>query len=245
MATLLLLGALPQEIDAYQHRLTAGRWHGHRVEVVATGVGKVAAAAATRRAIDTHRPDALVFTGVAGALDPRLALGQVGVAHGAIDADFDIRAWMPGVLRGEHPFGGGRVFPCHDRLVAAALGAAVPGLFEAYLATGSAFLDRTGKADFRRTVLPDLAAEVGGRRRTPDLIDMETSAVLQVAATDGLPALALRAVSDTCEGDAVADFNAFLDIAIQHYEQVVDHLLQCGVLETLSAARRGGRARAD
>ena len=233
MATLLLLGALPQEIDAYHHRLTDGHWHGHRVEVVATGVGKVAAAAATRRAIDTHRPDALVFTGVAGALDPRLQLGDVGVAHGAIDADFDIRAWMPSAARGDLPFGGGRVFSCHEGLVAAALAAPVPRLFDAYLATGSAFLDRAGKAAFRRDVLADLTADVGGRHRTPDLIDMETSAVLQVAAADGIPALALRAVSDTCDGDAVEDFNAFLDIAIGHYEQVVDHLLACGAIEGL------------
>ncbi len=233
MATIVLLGALPQEIDAYHHRLEDGRWHGHHVIVLPTGVGKVAAAAATRQALDRHRPDALFFTGVAGALERHLVLGDVGVAHGAIDADFDIRAWMPGAARGELPFGGGRIFPCDDRLVQAALAAPVPGLFEAYLATGSAFLDRQGKATFCREVLTDLAGVVGGRQRTPDLIDMETSAVLQVAAADGIPTLALRAVSDTCDGDAVADFDAFLTVAIRHYEQVVDHVLACGVLDTL------------
>ena len=236
MATILLLGALPQEIDAYQHRLKDGHWHGHRVEVVLTGVGKVAAAAATQRSIDAHHPDAVIFTGVAGALEPHLRLGEVGIAHGAIDAEFDIRAWMPAAKRGELPFGGGRVFPCHPGLVAAALAAPVAGLFPAYIATGSVFLDHPRKAAFRREVVADLGAEVGGQPRTPDLIDMEGSAVLQVAAAHGVPALAIRAVSDELDGNAVEDFNAFLTVAIRHYEQVVDHLLCCGVLGTLTPA---------
>jgi nucleoside phosphorylase len=107
-----------------------------------------------------------------------------------------------------------------------ALASGVPRLFPAYLASGSAFLDSAGKARFIADVLPELAAEVGGVRRTPDLIEMEGSAVLQVAAANGVPALAIRAVSDAVTGDAAADFNAFLRDAVASYQAVVAHLLR-------------------
>lgn len=222
----VLLGALPQELAAYAGRIRDGRWHGVRVHTALTGVGKPAAAAATQRAIMEHRPDAIIFTGVAGALHPGLRIGAIGIGVAAIDADLDIRSWQPGTRRGELPFGGGRVFACDARLAALAFASGEPGVFPAYIASGSAFLDAAGKARFIREVLPDLAAGIGGAERTPDLIEMEGSAVLQTAIANRVPALAIRAVSDALEGDAVADFDAFVREAIGHYAGVVDHVLR-------------------
>lgn len=233
----VLLGALPQELAAYAAQVRDGRWRGAEVHLGLTGVGKVAAAAATQRMIGRHRPDAVLFTGVAGALDPALRIGDIGIALAAIDAELDIRAWRPGTLRGEHPFTGERLMASDARLVAEALGAPLAGLFPAYIATGSAFLDAAGKARFRAEILPELAAAVGGRERLPDLVEMEGSAVLQVAAANRVPALAIRAVSDALAGDAVADFDAFLAGAIGAYARVVEHLLAGPTLAALAAAR--------
>lgn len=237
----VVLGALPEELAAYRGLVSDGCWCGARVHLGLTGVGKVAAAAATQRAIDIHRPDALLFTGVAGALAHERRIGELGVVLAAIDAELDIRAWRPGTRRGEHPFTGARLMASDARLAAEALAAPVPGLFPAYVATGSAFLDAAGKAAFRRDVLPELEAEVGGRLRRPDLIEMEGAAVLQVAAANQVPALALRAVSDALEGDAVADFDAFLRAAIGSYVRVVEGLLAGPALAALAAARTASR----
>jgi adenosylhomocysteine nucleosidase len=225
MPSVLILGALPQELAACERRLVAGRWNGVEVHLALTGVGKPAAAAAAQRMIDRHRPDAIVFTGVAGALDPARRIGEIGIGVAAIDADLDIRAWLPGTRRGEHPFTGLRVLRSDPVLAAAALATPVAGLFPAYIASGSAFLDTAGKDRFRREVLPDLAAEIDGAPRLPDLIEMEGSAVLQTALAEGVPALAIRAVSDTAGGDAVADFNAFVADAIASYLPVVERVL--------------------
>lgn len=224
--TVVILGALPEELAAYARRIVDGRWHGLRIHTALTGVGKPAAAAATQRAIDLHAPEAVIFTGVAGALDPALRIGDIGIGVAAIDADLDIRAWRPGTRRGELPFTGERLMRSDPALVRLALAAPVPRLFPAYIATGSAFLDAPGKARFRREVLPELAAVVDGRERLPDLIEMEGSAVLQTAIANRVPALAVRAVSDAVEGDAVADFDAFLRQAIGEYVGVVDRVLQ-------------------
>lgn len=222
----VILGALPEELAAFQRFITAGRWHGVAVHCALTGVGKTAAAAATQRAISAHAPDAIIFTGAAGSLKADLAIGAIGIGVAAIDADLDIRAWQPNALRGELPFTGQRVFASDARLVATALGAPVGGLFAAYIATGSAFLDTPGKARFCAAVLPDLAATIDGTMRTPDLIEMEGSAVLQIATAHQVPALAIRAVSDALDGDAVTDFNAFIQEAIGRYALVVDHVLR-------------------
>jgi adenosylhomocysteine nucleosidase len=225
MATAVILGALPEELAAFQARIVAGRWRGVEVHLALTGVGKPAAAATTQRLICEHRPDAVVFTGVAGSLDAQRGIGNIGIGVAAIDADLDVRAWRPDLLRGAQPFTGVRVLRSDPRLVAAALACPVAGLFPAYIASGSAFLDTAGKTRFRTEVLPDLVAEIDGIERVPDLIEMEGSAVLQTALANGVPALAIRAVSDGVEGDAVADFEGFIRGAVGRYAQVVEAVL--------------------
>lgn len=221
----VILGALPQELAAFAGRAAGGRWAGVEVRLELTGVGKPAAAATAQRMIDRHAPDAVIFTGVAGALEPGLRIGDIGIGVAAIDADLDVRAWQPRALRGELPFGGGRVFRSDPRLAAAALGCGAGRIFPAYIASGSAFLDAAGKERFIAAVRPDLAAEIDGRRRLPDLIEMEGSAVLQTAAANRVPALAVRAVSDALAGDAVADFDAFVRGAVEAYAGAVEAAL--------------------
>lgn len=221
----VVLAALPEELAAFADRIVDGRWAGVQVHTALTGVGKTAAAAATQRVIDRHHPDAIIFTGVAGALDPERRIGEIGIGIAAIDAELDVRAWQPAARLGEHPFTGLRVLRSDPVLVAAALSTPLTGIFPAYIATGSVFLDAPRKARFRAEVLPELSADIDGVVRTPDLIEMEGAAVLQVALANRVPALAIRAVSDGVDGDAVADFNAFIRDAIGHYVAVVERVL--------------------
>jgi adenosylhomocysteine nucleosidase len=231
----VILAAMPEESAAFHARVVDGRWAGVEAIIALAGIGKTAAAAAAQHAIVQHAPDALILTGAAGALDRRLRIGDIGIVAGAIDADLDLRAWRRELRRGELPFGGGRVMRSDPRLTAAALAAPVDGLFSAYVATGSAFLDTPGKARFIADILPELRDSVDGGERTPDLIEMEGAAILQVAAANRVPALAIRAVSDAVDGDAVADFTAFIQAAIGRYAVVVEHVLAS--IATWPAAR--------
>jgi adenosylhomocysteine nucleosidase len=227
---LLILGAMPAELAACRVRLRRGRWRDVQVQLHLTGVGKPAAAASTARAICTFRPHALIFTGVAGALDRRRRIGDLGIGVAAVDADLDLSRLVPGKARGEQPFSDERLYASDPGLVAAALALAPPRSFPAYIASGSSFLDAPAKADFIRDLRPLLAAAVAGRRRLPDLIEMEGSAVLQAAAMLGVPALALRAVSDDVAGDAAADFTAFLDQAASRSVELIDRLIDEGAI---------------
>src|SRR4030043_476108 len=60
-----------------------------QVVAVAGGVGKVKAAASTQYLIDRFSIEALICTGVAGAVNPRLHTGDIVISQRALQHDFD------------------------------------------------------------------------------------------------------------------------------------------------------------
>jgi adenosylhomocysteine nucleosidase len=72
----------------------------------------------------------------------------------------------------------------------------------------------------------ELAGVIDGVFRRPNLYNMEDSAVLQVCNANNVPAVIIRAVSDTVEGEAAEDFNAFIDGAVDNYVHIVNYMLK-------------------
>ncbi len=211
-----ILAALSQELEALQHLPD------DRIVVEATGVGKVAAAVCTQKVISAFYPQLIISVGTAGALDDRLQVGDVGIVTAAIDADVDVRAWDAKYRRGQLPFTKHRFYRSSKFLVEDARQFA-PNSFDAYVASGSAFLDDEGKAKFR-VHLSELE-DAGGSVRLPNLYDMETSAIFQAAERCSIPYLAVRVVSDTTAGDASGQFNKFLEKSSKKYAKVVEQLI--------------------
>ncbi|MGW6444088.1 5'-methylthioadenosine/S-adenosylhomocysteine nucleosidase family protein [Lentzea sp. NPDC055074] len=91
---IVILTALPVEqdavlehlVDVHEHRhaqgtlFDVGTVAGRQVALGVTGQGTLAAATLTERAIAEFEPTAVLFTGIAGGLRPRLAIGDVVVA---------------------------------------------------------------------------------------------------------------------------------------------------------------------
>jgi adenosylhomocysteine nucleosidase len=230
---ILLLGAFPQEIEAYKqlalHATKGPHASGKQIHAETVGVSKPIAAASTQRLIDTHQPDAIIFTGVAGALDDLLEIGDIGICTAAIDSDLDVRPWDSSYQRGEVPFTRQRVY-CSDKdLVALAKSAPLEDstkVFDSYIACGSKFLDAGGKQRFLQNGFNDLEADVDGKGLLPNTYDMESSAVLQVANANNIPCLVIRAISDTTRGDAPSDFNKFVERSVDCYVNIVQHILR-------------------
>jgi nucleoside phosphorylase len=57
---------------------------GRRVVIVKCGIGKVFAAMVCERMIDEYNPKAIVFSGVAGALNEKLEIGDVVISRDCI-----------------------------------------------------------------------------------------------------------------------------------------------------------------
>lgn len=210
----LILGAMDGEIAEsranLQHSSTT-EWNGfeihhgwigdREVEVAKTGVGKSLSAMFCQHLIDTHTPDRILFSGVAGALNPSLEIGDTLIARDCVIHDMDATAL--GFKRGEIPYTPYRVFTCDPDLVAQAEavepmeGSVVTGR----VLTGDQFV---ASAQTRH----ELRAALDG-----DAVEMEGASVGLVATVNQIPFLLIRTISDKADGQAHTDFSAFLRFA--------------------------------
>jgi len=190
-------------------------WLGRRCIVVRCGVGKVFAAMTAQHLIDRYHPRAMVFTGVAGALNPEWEIGDVVVGSELIQHDVDGRAL--GFERGRLLYTDLKIFRSDPVLVSRAMKASLqgPALRQGRILTGDQFLSRESihGRDY-------LTGELAG-----DAVEMEGAALAQVCSLNDIPFLVVRTLSDRADGDAVKDFTAFLPVVAQNTLAVLQSLL--------------------
>jgi adenosylhomocysteine nucleosidase len=235
-----VIGAMAEEVERLHVHLDAetaaehagrlyrtGMLGDQRVTVVQSRIGKVAAALTAAALIRDHGVDAIVFTGIAGALHDDLAIGDVVVATELIQHDL---AGPPEMfVRGEVPLLGVVELPTDPELTDRALRASrdfvAEGLDEvvspdalARLGIGHPRVHAGQVATGDEFIEGELKSVV--RRRTPDAlcVDMEGAAVAQVChELGGVPLCVIRAISDLASGTASVDFPEFLDQLASHY----------------------------
>jgi 5'-methylthioadenosine/S-adenosylhomocysteine nucleosidase len=113
--TIGIIGSMDAEIENFTKQATycqTTHWNDflfHKVKlfskdavIVKSGVGKVFAAMVCEKLIDEYNPQAIVFTGVAGALNQDLEIGDIVVSRDYIQHDLDVQAL--GFLRGTIPY---------------------------------------------------------------------------------------------------------------------------------------------
>jgi adenosylhomocysteine nucleosidase len=216
-AKLAILTAIPEEIAAFgQHLAEAGRetvagvtihtgtLDGRAVVLAESGIGKVNAALAATILLDRHGCGGLIFSGVAGGLDPALAVGDLVIATAVIQHDYG--AIVNGALEvfraGALPFPEFRGELGLDAAPALIAGARAAFADDASVRFGTIL---TGDSYLGCGVTRQrLFEQFGGRA-----IDMESAAVAQVAAAFGVPWLVIRALSDLAGEDSRLDFEAF------------------------------------
>jgi adenosylhomocysteine nucleosidase len=200
---------------------------GQRVTVVQSRIGKVAATLTAASLIRDDDVDAIVFTGIAGALRDDLSIGDVVVATELVQHDL---AGPPEMfVRGEIPLLGVVELATDESLTAAAtaaannfvrdgLGSVVSSAQLSELGIGQPIVHLGQIATGDEFIEGELKDVV--RRRTPDAIcvDMEGAAVAQVChELGGVPLCVVRAISDLSSGTASVDFPKFLDQLASHY----------------------------
>lgn len=232
-----VMGAMPQEIalltDALEEReavdvrgmrqFERGVLWGSPAVVVSSRMGKVAAAATAAELIMEFGVDRIVFTGVAGGVDPDLAIGDVVIGRSHYQHDLDAR---PLFGRHEVPLLGRSGFPADPQLVRELERAAVRFVSEDLAAGGS---DETKVNGRPRVVCADIAsgdqfvhdAEQRGsiRETLPGVacVDMESGAVAQVCYEFGVPFGVVRTLSDSADEGAHIDFEAFVESVAARY----------------------------
>lgn len=216
-------------IDVRGERFTQGTIDGRPVVLGTVGVGKVNAAMVAALAIDHFDPHLLIFTGVAGAVDPELGIGDVIVAEWVVQHDAGVvdEGGFHVYQAGHVPFFnpterlGHRPSPevlARARSVAASTGLApvlgrVPRLTVGAVATGDRFIQSDGE---RRRLHESLGVHA---------VEMEGAAVAQVAEHLGVDWVVVRAVSDLAGADSAIDFDRFLEDVSINSARVVRELL--------------------
>jgi adenosylhomocysteine nucleosidase len=240
--TLAIVAAMPQELQALldhlqdaQRQAHAGRefwcgqWHGQRVVLVLSGIGKVAAATTTAVLAERFGVQALLFTGVAGGLAMQAQVGDVVLATELIQHDMDASPLFP---RYELPGQGITRLPADPGLTAALVDAAQHSLTPQALASGGAlaevhleelglrqprvhqglvlsgdrFVSSNEESAALRAAFPDALA-----------VEMEGAAVAQVCRDLALPFAVLRVISDRADHSAHLDFTRFIEQVARRY----------------------------
>jgi adenosylhomocysteine nucleosidase len=205
----------PREVQVGTFNMTEGVLHGHAVRLAVCGVGKVNAAALAQQMLSLGTR-MLIFTGVAGAVDPDLRVGDVVVSKDALQHDVDVAPL--GYAAGEVP-GEPVRFQADSVLLKAAEAAAHDAVGASRVRTGTVASGDVFVADAAHALrLRDTFAAT--------CAEMEGAAVAQVAHHWGVPWVVVRSISDTADHQASVDFRAFTVSAAQTAESVVLGILQ-------------------
>ncbi len=231
MQKIAIMGAMPEEIAPilkivgdYTTIEYAGnsyykaKYQGCELVIAYSKIGKVFSSLTAATMIEHFGCEKLLFSGVAGGINPTLKIGDLIVASKLSQHDLDITVFG-------HPMGfvpGGSVFVEADRElialskeVAAELGKTVQ---EGIIATGDQFVhDEAIKAN----ILKHFGA---------DALEMEGGSVAVVCNALNVPFFILRAISDTADTDASFSFDEFMEssaiISAEFVMKMVDKLVR-------------------
>ena len=212
----LLLGAMDQEINGYLTHLkdtTHVEWNGwkfhvgtiggEKAVVAKCGVGKVLSAMVTQKILDTFDIHHILFTGIAGSLNPVYEIGDIVIAKDTIQHDMDVSGL--GFKRGHVPYTDIHIIECEKKEMPI-LSKAAEGFGRIHIGrilTGDLFLTKRNDAGY--SYLQD---ELHG-----DAVEMEGASVGTVALINKIPFNLVRIVSDRADGEAPHNFGAFLNEA--------------------------------
>jgi len=233
-----ILCATPEEVDAVRGRLAlssakpvgptalwTGEVGGQPVVLAHCGIGKVNAAAAATLLLAAQGARTLIFSGVAGGLNPALEVGTVLLAERLAVHDYGVVAGgaLMRTAYGVIPIGAPTlteavpVAPAVREVLAQVAADAAPRLAHPVrlgsIVTGDYFLNcRVTREELRAAL-------------KADAVDMESAAVAEVAAGWGVPCYVIRTLSDLAGEDSHLTYPQMAAMAAENSAVCVDVLL--------------------
>ena len=240
-----ILGAFDEEVAILEGQLVNPRAHtiegiqfltgtlnGQNVVIARTGVGKVNAAMTATLVIEHFHPNRVIFTGVAGGLNPDLQIGDIVIAQKTAQHDLgrleSAEIENTGV---RNPINGKRnpvFFPADPellRITETALegvelnpfqtpqGQRHPRIIRGTVITGDLFVASNVK---KAALHQNLSA---------DAVEMEGAAVAQICWQQDVPCLVIRSLSDNAGANASEDFKKYYKIAARNSATLVTRII--------------------
>ena len=240
-----ILGAFEREVTLLEDRLNerqehqiegirfvTGKLHDSNVVVVWTGIGKVNAAMTTTLLIEHFKPKHIIFTGIAGAVNPELKPGDIVIAkrtaHHDMGTVWPEGLFVKGVKSRLDGFENPVFFPADEKLVTLAQKAAErielqrvetvagrrkPKIITGVIVTGDSFIASTEKcAELRKKL-------------NADAVEMEGAAVAQICYQRQIDHLVIRSISDSADEGAVTDKQMFYILAAKNSSDLVAEMV--------------------
>lgn len=187
-----------------------------RVDVVCakSGVGKVFASVCAQTMVLRYKVNSIINTGIAGALDSSLKIGDLAISTQVCQHDMDTSAVgdPKGMVSGINKiyFGAAPKLICQAEKIAQLLGIRVA---KGTIASGDQFICDQVKKDQIKELFNAIAVE------------MEGAAIGQVCFINKVPFVVLRVISDNANGDASINYSEFLKIASTISLKITSHIL--------------------
>ena len=241
-----ILGAFNKEIMMLEQQMTntrqyeiegmrfvTGKLHGGPVVVAWTGIGKVNAAMTTTLLIEHFRPGGVIFSGIAGGVNPQLSPGDIVIAVETAHHDMGILEEEGFYNRGViNPLDGDRnpvYLPADKRLLKLAeqaaeqvelekikttLGERIPKVIKGVIVTGDVFVASPTKCKELRDML------------NADAVEMEGAAVAQICYQRRIPHLVVRSISDKADQSAREDSMMFQEMAAKNSAALITRIAE-------------------
>jgi len=231
-----IISAMPSEINCVLDAMTSntlkifgnrkfykGQLFNHSVVIAFSNWGKVASATTATQMINSFNIKQLIFTGVAGALQPNLNIGDVVVGTHLYQHDMDAR---PLFKQFEIPIINKISFKTNLTLTNKLFKASTlflsdiknqinqlrdfkivnPQLYKGAIASGDQFISSSTKINYINKVLPDALC-----------VEMEGAAVAQVCFDYKIDFGIVRTISDNSKHNASINFEQFTDKIAGNY----------------------------
>ncbi|MCT4621367.1 MAG: 5'-methylthioadenosine/adenosylhomocysteine nucleosidase [Marinisporobacter sp.] len=226
-----IIGAMDEEIQILKEKMELekedtfagmifykGKLMGKDIVVVRSGIGKVNAAVCTQVLISNFHVNAIINTGVAGAIQDELNVGDIVIGKDVVEHDFDVTAFG-GYALGQIPRMEEYIFKADKKLVEIAVKASEKETAKyktttGRIASGDIFVASPEKKDFLWKEFEAFCAE------------MESAAIGHTAYLNKVPFVIIRAMSDKADGSAHVNFNEFVIEAANNSVEIVLSMLE-------------------
>jgi adenosylhomocysteine nucleosidase len=216
----------------------SGKLSGKDIVLAESGVGMTNAAMTTQKLIDMHNPEAVIFTGIAGAIDTSVHIGDIVICRSWITHDYvyhgadgpmpgGIRVYVPEIDSIQRKTGfdtDSALFAVADKLLSmeiqfTKIGDRTPEIYAGGVGvSGNAFIDNYEK---RLWLSENFQALI---------TDMESAALAQVCTANGVPFIVFRSASDLAGGSGSSsardELDKFFGVAAENSSTLVMEFLK-------------------
>ena len=213
--TLIQMMDIEKTVDKASLKFYIGKLEGKDIVLVQCGIGKVNAALCAQILISVFGVDAVVNTGVAGAIHSLLDVNDIVISTEAIQYDVDATPF--GYKKGQIPQMDNSVFKADEKLVQTAYESSLEQakgenfkIVKGRVATGDIFIS---SKELKEELDKDFNAYCG---------EMEGGAIAHACTVNNIPFVIIRAMSDKADGSAHMDYSEFEAKAIEHTVRLVE-----------------------